>query len=58
MKKNKKIRRILGHQKKREKVQTPRLSSSRQGILQQAIALYRAGRLPEAETLYKQVNNQ
>ena len=55
MKKNKKIRRILGHQKKREKVQTPRLSSSRQGILQQAIALYRAGRLPEAETLYRQV---
>ena len=55
MKKNKKIRRTLGYQKKRKPTQSPAVSFSRQSILQQAMTLHRAGRLPEAETLYRQV---
>jgi len=62
-KKNKKIKRSLGLKKKKKKAPASPGLSFQQNTLQQALALHRAGRLPEAETLYRQIlrvepNNQ
>jgi len=54
-KKNKKIKRTLGHRKKRKQASVLHGVSSQQKVLQQALALHRAGRLPEAENLYRQI---
>ncbi len=54
-KKNKKIKRTLGRLQKRKQTSIQPGMSSQQNILQQALALHRAGRLPQAEALYRQI---
>ena len=54
-KRTRKIRRSQGYRKKTQKGPAPYGSSSRQVSLQEALALHQAGRLPEAEALYRQI---
>jgi predicted O-linked N-acetylglucosamine transferase (SPINDLY family) len=54
-KQGKKFKHIFGRQKKTVKASGPQGVSLQQTTLQQALALHQAGRLPEAETLYRQI---
>lgn len=54
-KQSKKFKHILGKQKKTIKASGPQGVSFQQSTLQQALSLHQAGRLPEAETLYRKI---
>jgi protein O-GlcNAc transferase len=51
IKKNKKLKHSLGLSRRKKQAPSP----TQQGILRQALALHKAGRLPQAETLYRQI---
>ena len=55
VKKNRKIKRTLSRRQKNKQASGPHGASSQHNTLQQALALHRAGRLPEAETLYRHI---
>ena len=54
-KKKKKISNIRSNQKKTRKVAGLQGVTSQQGMFKQALTLHQAGRLPEAENLYRQI---
>lgn len=54
-KKDKKFKQIISKRNKTIKASGPQGLSFQQSTLQQALALHQAGRLPEAETLYRQM---
>ena len=54
-KKTKHLKRTRSHRKQTKQVAGLRGGSSLQGMFQQAVSLHQAGRLPEAEALYRQI---
>ena len=55
VKQNKKLARTLSRRKKRKPTSAQQKKSSQEKTLQQALALHQSGRLPEAESLYRQI---